>query len=431
MRGYRDNFLPMILHEYAARLNIKGFRIGPGDTPSNDFTQFDQQAQQYWSSNYMEAESGKAIIDAQKFGVCYLLIDPYLKSPDGAAPRITVESPLHMYCLPDPTNRYRFTTAIKQWQGTDGFVYENVYYDDHVDMYKSTSHDSIEYMQPGTGSFVQIDQVDNPLGQVPIVAIENMAQTHVWGGISDMEMLIPLQDQINTLQKNMMVASEYQAFRQRIILGVDVARDPKTDKIIDPDVVFASSRVIMIPSKDATVAEWEQMNPAVYTQVIDLAVNHLSALAKMPQYLLANKLANLSADAMRAAEQGFVDSLKQKQRWYSPGFQEGIRLAFVADKKGAQVEGQPVSAIWDTAEATSGSVLSNELVQMQALQVPVEYLWERWGMSPEDIARCIEINKQKAAQATPPPSPSALQTAGQASVKTNNFGLPVSEEPDA
>jgi hypothetical protein len=234
----------------------------------------------------------------------------------------------------------------------------------------------------------------------------------VWGGVSDLETLIPLQDQINTLQKNMMVASEYQAFRQRLILGVDVARDPKTDRIIDPDVVFAASRVIMIPNADAKVAEWAQMDPGVYTNVIEETVHHLSALSKMPAYLLANKIANLSADAMRAAEQGFVDSLHLKQRWYSPGGEGAIRLALAVMKNpGAK---QTITAIWDTAEATSGSVLSNELTQMMSVGVNQEILWERWGMTPEDVARNKALNLAN-------PNPSSAPTGGPSSGK-NNFG---------
>jgi hypothetical protein len=408
MRGYRDNFLPMILQEYAARLNLKGFRVG--ELTEDNVS--DQRSQEIWNSNFMGAEWAKAELDAMKFGISYVLVDPFLKSPDGLAPRITVESPIHMYALPDPTNRYQFVSAIKQWQGVDGFMYENVYYPDHVDQYKTTAHASIEYTQPGTGSWQMIGQVENPLKQVPIVALENASQTHVWGGVSDLEVLIPLQDQINTLQKNMMVASEYQAFRQRLILGVDVARDPKTDRVIDPDIVFASSRVIMIPSKDAKVAEWEQMDPGVYTGPIEETVHHLSALSKMPAYLLANKIANLSADAMRAAEQGFVDSLGLKQRWYSPGASGTMRLALLADDNDGAKE--QIMPIWAPAAAASGSVLSNELTQMAAIGVNEEILWERWGMTPEEIVRNKALNK---ANPKPPPT-----TTGGPASGTSNFG---------
>ena len=69
----------------------------------------------------------------------------------------------------------------------------------------------------------------NPLGDVPVVPLANKPGL-LRGGESDLKPAMPIQNAINKLCTDMLVASEYGAFRQRVLTGVEVPRDPETGK---------------------------------------------------------------------------------------------------------------------------------------------------------------------------------------------------------
>ena len=60
----------------------------------------------------------------------------------------------------------------------------------------------------------QVDEIDNPLGVVPLVPMLNNADT-LGGASSEVQAILPLQDAVNKLLADMMIAREYSSFRQR------------------------------------------------------------------------------------------------------------------------------------------------------------------------------------------------------------------------
>ncbi|WP_030525779.1 hypothetical protein, partial [Nocardia rhamnosiphila] len=79
---------------------------------------------------------------------------------------------------------------------------------------------------------------------------------------------------------------------------------------------FAVDRVAWITGKDAKIAEWQAANLAAYTAIIEVAVGHLAAQTRTPQHYLIGKMANLSGDALLAAETGLVKRVNEKKLWF-------------------------------------------------------------------------------------------------------------------
>src|SRR5262249_36791662 len=50
----------------------------------------------------------------------------------------------------------------------------------------------------GSGGRRIVEQAINPLGRIPVVHIQNLAQPFFYEGLSEVEPLIPLQDELNT-----------------------------------------------------------------------------------------------------------------------------------------------------------------------------------------------------------------------------------------
>ena len=75
---------------------------------------------------------------------------------------------------------------------------------------------------------VELPGGPNPLLTVPVIPIENKPRL-LSHGESDLKPATPIQNAINKLCTDMVVASEYGAFRQRVMTGVEVPRDPETE----------------------------------------------------------------------------------------------------------------------------------------------------------------------------------------------------------
>jgi hypothetical protein len=392
LSSFADNWLRLVINVTNNRLKVEGFRVGSGV----DTDLVDQTAWKVWRANRLSRGSRVAHRDAMKFGTSFILVDPF--GPDGsplqasATPRVTVESPYQVVGIHRPDDRTALVAAIKKWVGSDGYLYLNYYLPDVVQKFRSAApsqelnrQSQIGLLQPA--SWQLLGEVENPLGEVPIVPIENEPDPIV-GGESDLSDLIPLNDALNKTIRDSLIGSEYEGFRQRIITGVDVPRDPETGKSLAEDqiaLVASASRTWMIPNADAKFYEGGEINLTSQMALVDTLIHHISEISQTPGYLLVGKLSNLSADAIRAAELGFVAKLEGKQEDYAASWERALGLVFAAMKQ-PQEDGT-IETIWKDAASNSGSVLANELNLMAALGVPQQALLEKYGYSPMTIAR--------------------------------------------
>jgi hypothetical protein len=392
LRRFADNWMRMVVKVTADRLVVQGFRVGSGD----DTDAADDAAWKIWQANRLDASSVMAHREAMKYGVCFLMVDPFDKDGNrlegNRSPRITVESPMQVVGQRDAQDRYQLINAIKKWIGDDDHLYLNLYLPEVVYKYRSTApapsalpNDEGRLLQQV--NWAQYGEVENPLGVVPIVPMENCPDL-ILGGRSDLDDLIPLNDGLNKVLRDMLVTSEYQAFQQRVIIGAEVPKDPTTGKPMTENQVqlmASRSRAWLFPNPNTKVESLAQVDLTPYTAAVDLFIHHLSMISQTPAYMLVGKMANLSADAIRAAELGFVGKLQTKQTDFGVAWERAEGLALRAAENASADD--VIETIWKDAAANSGSILSNELVQMSSVGVPQEILWERWGASPQDVER--------------------------------------------
>jgi hypothetical protein len=78
------------------------------------------------------------------------------------------------------------------------------------------------------------------------------------GGQSDLKVVIPIQDALNKLLSDMLIGAEYQAFPQRVLLGVEIPKDPIDRQPMPAAQLQASqSRLWAFGNPDAKVAEFK------------------------------------------------------------------------------------------------------------------------------------------------------------------------------
>jgi hypothetical protein len=370
-----DNWCRVVVQSSARRLKVQGFRFGPESSA-------DDAAWAIWQANGLDAQASMVHTEAIKLGEAYWLVEP---PANGGEPRITCEHPREMIVATAPGDRRQRVAAYKKWiDDRDGFAYSTVYLPGSVVKYRSTKPvkgtEKIAWEpRPGDPGAV------NSLGVVPVIPVCN-EPTMLSGGQSDLAPGIPIQNAIDKLCADMMVASEFAAFRQRVMTGVeDPGDDPKTGQPIS--VKFAVNRLFTVEDPQAKVYDLAASDLSNYISAIEMFIQHLAAQTNTPPHYLLAKMLNISGDALTAAESGLVFKCDDKKEPFGEAHEEMMRLAFKAKKDEKRAGAMDAETIWKTSERRSPAQIADAAVKKKDVGVPWEQNMVELGYGPVEIAR--------------------------------------------
>jgi hypothetical protein len=392
-KALSDNWMPIVVDSSAERLRVQGFRFGGQDA--------DNEAWEIWQANGLDGESSMLHTEAIKLSEAYWMVQP------GETPRITAEHPSQCIVATDPSDRRNRLAALKKWSDGEN-VFANVYLPDRVVKYKQTRRAGVIDVlpDPRSGNWETIGGSGNPLGVVPIIpALNNPSMIH--GGRSDLAGgPIRIQDAINKLLADMLIGSEYQAYPQRVLLGVDQPRDASGNPIPmeNLDEAASRSRLWMFPGPDAKAFEFTAADLKNFREAIDGLVRDLTAQTRTPPHYVAGQIVNASGDALKAAETGLVSKVRSKMQSFGEAHEEAMRLAFKArDPEDPRAEETQAETIWADPESRSQAELADALTKLASIGVPQEVLWERYGFSPQEIDRMKAMQAEDAFLNPEPP----------------------------
>lgn len=414
---FSDNWCQVVGDSPTERLEVQGIRL-PGDRSEVEEGQSgkldaDDDLWRVWGTNGMEADSGlgflSSIVTSRTFGLVWGNPD------DEQTPEMTFEDGRECVVEYVPGSRRKRAAAMKMWDdGTND--YATLYMPDAVWKFQRptqkastaagngpsalTIHSGQGAWEPRQPSTDDVWPLPNPLGVVPMVEMQNRPLL-AENPLSDIGGVVAMQDAVNLLWSQLFTASDYAALGQRIILGAEVPKMPilsDTGEVVGEKPVdmqtLREKRLLWIPDENAKVAEWTAANLEAYTAVIDVAVGHIAAQTRTPQHYLVGKMANLSADALKAAETGLVKKTQEKQLYLGEGVREMFRLVALAqgDKdKASRVAAGTV--LWKDAEMRSEAQMVDALQKMSAIGFPFEWIAERYGLTPTEIERVVAMKQ--------------------------------------
>lgn len=400
--AFADNWCQLVVDAAAERLEVVGFRFGEAEAADSD-------AWALWQANQLPAESSLAHTSSGTCGSAYVVVGP---DPELGA-RIQVEHTLRAAVEYDPRDRRRTLAGVHLWLDPDGLHRAALYQPDSILWWKRAQDaepDEPWVVDPeGTGP--------NTLGVVPIVQLTNAPS--MWDrssgeGRSDLEVMRRLQDAINKLTADMLVASEFAAFPQRWAAGLDVPKDPTTGLPLQTAQYEAAlSRLMTTANPQASFGTFAAADLGNYVKAIESLIQHVAAQTRTPpHYLLGQSGAFPSGESLQATESGLVKKCKGKQRWFGEGWKAAMRLAFMAEGDDRR---QVPEVIWADPASLSEAERVDALVKMASLGVPREVLWAKWGAGPTEVNRwralaAGETLPQPAGGTTPPPPPVAGAT---------------------
>ncbi len=387
--AFSDNWCQMVVEAPAQRLGVEGIRIGPE-------TESDKDAWRIWQANDLDADSSLNNTETLINGLGYMIVWAGEDSIDDETPSITVEDPRQVVVAYRPGSRRRREAALKKWTNDDGYEMANVYLPDGLYKFTSTTKVGVESTLIVPSGFGMTSRwapretsgepwpLPNPTGLVPVVEFQNDPRVRT-GGVSEIRHVIPIQDGINKLTADLLIASEFSAFRQRWATGLEVPKNPDTGQPIEP-FKAAVDRVWSVASDKTSFGEFSATDLTNYVKAIELLVQHVAAQTSTPRHYLFQTGQSPSGDAMKSAETGLVAKVRKKQLFLGERYEEVIRLAFLmlGDERGKVRDSQ---IVWRDPEYRTEGELVDSLVKMAALGVPNEFLWERWGRTPQEIAR--------------------------------------------
>jgi len=375
----RDNWMPLVVDAKAQRLNPVGFRFGEVDA--------DEDANAMWQRNYLDADSKMAHTTALTTGRCPIMV---WADKDGE-PEITVEHPAHMVvAYAAGGSRRKREAALKRWvDDWSGDTHYNLYLRDGIYKFARSSKG---VRRPLT---TRAEMVPNPLGVVPVVELRHRLRHRDGLCRSALKEVTSTQDQLNKTLIDMLVAAEFQAFRQRWATGVEPSRDPVTGEPIDP-FPTKIDRTWTVPAADAKFGEFGQIDLGVFTGLREHLVQSLASRTATPPHYLISGQTLPNAESVKAAETGLIASVRDAMVPFGETWEEVARLGF-AVKSDPRRDEWNAQVIWADPETRSEAEHIDAVLKKRALDVPIYQLWSDAGYTPEQIGRFREMLAAEAA----------------------------------
>ncbi len=166
-----------------------------------------------------------------------------------------------------------------------------------------------------------VAQGPNALGELPIVHIQNVASPGAYVGVSDVESLIPLQDELNTRLSDRAHRVTYQSFKMYLGKGID----DFLERPVGPGQMWASQNL------QASIEEFgsDEGSPSedIHIAEIRSAIDKTSGVTPVAAGLIEGKVGNLSsAAALRITLAGLVSRTTRKRLTFTEGLQNVARL---------------------------------------------------------------------------------------------------------
>jgi hypothetical protein len=223
----------------------------------------------------------------------------------------------------------------------------------------------------------------NPLGFVPVVHIQNIAQPCFYEGISDVEQLLGLQDELNTRLSDRANRITFQSFKMYLLKGLE------KDVI---DLPIAPSRMWTSNNPQASVEEFggDSDCPAENQHIAEIreAMDKISGVTPVVAGVLKNKLGNLTSGmALKMTFMGMLTKNARKQFTYGRGLARiGQMVLEILDQAG----------IYATTpdERQLEAVFPNPLPEDEAEKLQHAKLKSELGVPTQDVLKELGYETQ-------------------------------------
>ena len=396
---FSANWCQVVVDAVEERSIVTGFRFASAVSEVGDgtdrFQSLDKEAWRIWERNDMDTGSSQTHIESLVKGIGYVLVSP---GPEGAL--ITAEDGQECYVVRIPGTKFRLA-GLKRWVDAYGYPNVTLYLPDRVEKYVYQQPIRVEAGQSpqvtwGVNSLVPKQVEGEPwplphtLGAVPLVPFPNRPRLSLnVSGVSELESLLPLQDAVNKELIDLLVASEFAAFRQRWVTGLEIPTDPDTGRQMEPFKTAVDRLWVVEPTgtgDEPKFGEFSATDLVPYVKAIELLVQQVASITRTPaHYLLAGQAILPSGETLRASEAGLVAKARRKHLYWGDGWVEVMKMALSVE--GTDTTQMNGNTQWMDPEMKTESAHIDALTKLMGIGVPLEQLWLDAGYTPQQIER--------------------------------------------
>ncbi|MCC7145161.1 MAG: phage portal protein [Phycisphaeraceae bacterium] len=170
----------------------------------------------------------------------------------------------------------------------------------------------------------------NRWGRIPVVHIQNLPQPFHYAGLSEVEPLIPLQDELNTRLSDRANRVTFQSFKMYLGKGIEKF----TERAVGPGQMWATD------NPEATIQEFggDAQNPSEDAHIVEIreALDKTSSVTPLAAGLLRGRVGNLSSEnALRVVLMGLLAKTERKRVCYGIGIERVCEMILhAADASG-------------------------------------------------------------------------------------------------
>jgi hypothetical protein len=162
----------------------------------------------------------------------------------------------------------------------------------------------------------------NALGRVPIVHVQNLALTGSYAGLSDVEPLVPLQDELNTRLSDRAQRVTYQSFRMYLGKGID----DFLERPVGPGQMWATQN--LAASIEEFGADSGSPSEDAHIREVRAAMDKVSSVSPLAAGLVQGNVGYLtSATALKVLLGGLLARTARKRLTYGQGLSQIVDMA--------------------------------------------------------------------------------------------------------
>lgn len=389
------NILAALVNAAHERLQVDGFKVN-GAINDDVWT--------IWQGNNFDAASSQVQLEKMNLSEAYTLVDPNLNA--NGVPTVTPEHPEQCIVEDEPGSSTVRAAGLKVWRddiGETPLVKAMVYLPGRVEAYAaptrigayaSNNRDTNLAMRPAW-EHQESESGTNPLGEVPLVPFRNRARM-LRDPLPEYQPAIPIQKRILKTILDRLAMQDAGAFKAKWATGLEIPRDPETGEPIEP-FQAAVDRMFVNEDPNGRFGQFEAEDIKQILEAVEADVKHAAVLVPTPPDQILGQMVNVGAEGLKMAQASLISRVRRHIRSDEEPFETTARLMLKAGGKDVP-NVSAMTTVWKNPEYRTENELADALTKMASIGVPEEALWERWGASPQEIARWQQLRDERAAR---------------------------------
>lgn len=392
----RDNLCPLVVDTLADRLILMGWSSN-SESAKGFLEEWKKKAR-------IKAPSMLAHKHACLYGDAYVIVWP----DQNNVPRLYVQNPQNI--APFYNEDGQLTAAVKAWyeptaDGKGVRLRLTLYSDKTIERYVSKGTSAAQ-TKPGVSPFPegelpadtsamvpyeddgQPSVIVNEHSRAPIFHFSNSLSIRAFAA-SEMRDAVPLQLALNKALIDMLIASEFQGFRQRWATGVDIPTDPETGSKVET-FKSAVDRIWTLPDNNSKFGDFDSTDLTMFIAVINDLRMEIARVTRTPAHLLMLQSGDFpSGEALKTAEAPLINKVSQRQAvWGDTWADIG---AFVCEI--AKVDPGTIETTWDDTTPHSEKDQAETALTKTQAGVSKPQVLRELGYTDDQITKMQEENQ--------------------------------------